>query len=209
VRFEVDVSDIPLDSFYRDERCGRLEKILQERADYAEYTVKRYRIEDEPEMDPYYIINPQDTYMMWLNEWEIDALDDSEMLSYIMVTIETSEKENPVDNVLMVASLFAALFLSFILLWAIIPEFRTYSFYPILALSSLLLMVISGGLAYRANRGYSQRKRESDIVTMKQNPLFLQAIRKFASLIDISDSKRDEYVTRVQEIEMFLSDANS
>ncbi|MBN2228624.1 MAG: hypothetical protein JW779_03450 [Candidatus Thorarchaeota archaeon] len=205
--FEVDIADIPIDSFYRDERCKKLESILRLDSDFAEYKVKRYRIEEEQTQDPYFIINEkEEENMMWLNEWEIDSLDDSELLSYVTVTIKTSRRPNPVENWMLFACFFAALFLSSIVLYFIIPEFQTYSFYPPLIVTSFILMAILGGIAYTKSKSHSRGVKELDTELMQQNPEFLEAIRKFAALTNITDSKRVEYERRLQELESLLQD---
>ena len=207
--FEVDFSDIPSDSFYGDDRCKKLERILQQDSDFAEYRVKRYRTEVDPTQDPYYIISQkkeEEEYIMWLNEWEIDALDESEMLSYITVNFKTSKRPNPAENWMLIATLFAALFSSSILIYFVIPEFQTYSFYPMLIIASFFLMVVLGAITYSRYKSYSRRTKELDIELIQQHPLFLQAIRKFACLENISDSKRAEYERRLEEIETIVRD---
>lgn len=204
--FDLDISDIPFNSFYGDEKCKKLERILRQEPEFAEYKAKRYRTEDNPTQDSYVIINEgeKEEYMMWMNEWEVDALDDSEMLSYVSVTIKTSRKPNPVENWMIAAALFAAFFFSSILLYYIVPEFQTYSFYSVLSLTSFLLMVIFGVLTYSKSKSHARQIKDIYIELMQQHPLFLQAVRRFASLTNITDSKRAEYEERLDKLEQML-----
>jgi hypothetical protein len=68
VTVEIDVSDIPLGSFYIDERCKRIERIIQSREEYAEFRVKRARMEEDPSLDIYIVMDTTENFWVWMNE---------------------------------------------------------------------------------------------------------------------------------------------
>ena len=116
MRVEIDVSDIPLGSYYTDERCKRIERIIQEEEEYTEFRVKRYRREEDSSLDIYVIMDATENYWVWMYEWEVDELADSEILSYVTVTKETSQKPDPTENYMIIMCLFIAFLVSFIIL---------------------------------------------------------------------------------------------
>lgn len=198
---EIDVLDIPFGSFYTDERCKRVERIIQRKEEYAEFRVKRYRGEEDPTLDTYVIMDVTENFWVWMYEWEVDALSDSEILSYVTVTKETSQRPDPTQNLMIVTSLFAALFLSFIIIVAFVPEFPVNDIIIGIALVSLVASLISGWIFKVRHEAHMQNEREFEIEIMRSHPLFLEAIRKFAALQDINESNRERYLKRIQEIE--------
>ena len=121
---EIDVSDIPLGSFYTDERCKRIERIIQSKEEYTEFRVKRAREGEDPSLDIYVAMDASENFWVWMYEWEVDALNDSEILSYFIVTKETSQRPNPTEGwSFILMSLCSALFLVFPIIFILVPEF--------------------------------------------------------------------------------------
>ena len=202
---EIDVSDIPLGSFYIDERCKRIERIIQGKEEYAEFRVKRARREEDPSLDIYVVMDATENYWVWMNEWEVDALNDSEILSYITVTKETSQKPNPTESWSFILMCFSmSLFVVFPLIIILVPEFPMYDFIFGIMVISLITSIVFGLNFKKKNDEYKQSEREFEIEMMKQYPLFVESIRKFATLPDITASQRENYTKRLQEIESKL-----
>jgi len=210
VKIETDISDLAVDSFYRDERCKRLEGILRTEKESEEYSAKRYRIQENPDLDPYYILNQQEQCVMELEAKEIDALSDLEMLAYVQVTIETSRRENNTEKFQLIAAGSASVFISFVFIMPIVSsKFLELPFYTPSVYLMLIITIILGGIAYRMSKLHSQKMRELDSATGKQRPLFLQSLRKIVALPDIDSWKRSQYARRIRSIESGLTDANS
>lgn len=204
---EIDVSDIPLGSFYLDERCKRIERIIQSKEEYTEFRVKRARGEDAPSLDIYIVMDATENFWVWMNEWEVDALNDSEILSYITVTKETSQRPNPTESwsfILMCLSM--SLFMVFPLIIILVPEFPMYDFIFGIMVISLIGSIVFGLNFKRKNDEYKQSEREFEIQVMQQHPLFLESIRKFAALQNITESQREKYLERIHEFESTMAD---
>ena len=206
MRVEIDVSDIPFGSYYTDERCKRVERIIQEKEEYTEFRVKRYRREEDSSMDIYVIMDATENYWVWMYEWEVDELTDSEIISYVTVTKETSQKPDPTENYMIIMCLFIALLVSFIIVVVVLPEYQTNPGLITIILALLIFSFISGWIYKRKYKAHMQSEREFEKATMTRYPLFLESIRKFAILPDIGESQREIYLERIQEIESKMVD---
>lgn len=201
---EIDVSDIPLGSLYIDERCKRIERIIKKEEEYAEFSIKRSRREEDPSLDIYIIMDATENFWVWMHEWEVDALSDSEILSYVIVTKETSQRPDPTENWGILMSLFMALFLVFLIIIILVPAFPIYDSISGIMLFSLIGVFVSGWIFKGKLEEHKQSGREFEIEMMKQYPLFVESIRKFAALPDVTKSQREKYTERLQEIESKL-----
>ena len=206
MKIEVDISDIPFDSFYVDERCKRVERVIRGNEDYADFKVKRHRGEEDPNDDMYVIMDSTENFWVWMYGWEVDALDDSEILSYVTVTKETSQRPDPTENWGILFSFLFALFLSFVLFVILVPEFQTNGIILGIILLSLVASLIIGAIFNRKNKAHMLQEKEYEIGMMTRHPLFIEVIRKFAALDDISDLQREEYLRRISEIEEKMAD---
>ena len=118
---EIDVSDIPLGSLYTDERCKRIERIIQSKEEYTEFRVKRARQEEDPSLDLCIAMDATENYWVGMYEWEVDTLSDSEILSYFIVTKETSQRPNPTESWSFIFMSFcSALFLVFPIIFILV-----------------------------------------------------------------------------------------
>jgi hypothetical protein len=207
VTVEIDISDIPLETFYTDERCKRIERIIQSKEKFKDFRVKRLRREEDPSLDIYIMMDATENFWVWMNEWEVDALNDSEILSYITVTKETSQRTNPTESWSFILMCFSmSLFLVFPLIIVFVPEFPMYDFIFGIMVISLIASIVFGLNFKRKNDEYKQSEREFEMEIMEQHPLFVESLRKFATLQDITDSQREEYLERIQEIESKMAD---
>jgi hypothetical protein len=205
VTVEIDVSDIPLGSLYTDERCKRIERIIKSKEEYTEFRVKRARREEDPSLDIFIAMDATENYWVWMNEWEVDALSDSEILSYFIVSKETSQRPDPTENWLILSSFSMALFLVFPLIFILVPEFvndvsGVMDVIIVIMIVALIGSITSGWIFKGKNERHKQSEREFEIDIMKQNPLYLEAIRKFTKLQGITESQRKEYLERYKEL---------
>jgi hypothetical protein len=201
VKIEVDISNIPFDSFYIDERCKRVERITQGTEEYATFKVKRYRGETDPRNDMYIIMDTTENFWVWIYEWEVDASDDSEILSYVTVVKETSRRPDPTENWGILFAFLFALFLSFVIFMVLVPEFQTNSTIQAIIVLFLIASLITGWIFNRKYSVHMLQEREYEIGVMARHPQFIEAIRKFAALDDVSYSQREEYLKRIHEID--------
>ncbi len=206
MRVEIDISDIPIGSFYTDERSKRIEMIIRDKEEYVQFIVKRYRGQEDPSHDGYIVMDETENAWVWMYEWEVDVLNDAEIMSYVTVTKETSQRPDPTENWMIISSLFAALFITFLIL-LFIPDFPPiYDFIIGTMLVFLGGTVITGWMYRGKYRAHKQSEKEFEIATMTRHPLFLESIRKFAALENISESQSEIYLERIQEIESKMVD---
>lgn len=204
---EIDISDIPYYAYYRDERSKRVEAILRDHNEYAGHEAKRYRTEGDPSLDPYFILDRNENYFLRMYTAEIDALDDSELLSYLIVVFEDIQKENLAEMIYVAGAGALAVFISLTITFQIampgIQE-RLGPGYALLMLLSLCFAMLFGVLGYRESRAYARRRKQHVAMTVNKHPLFFQAMRKLMSLTDISESERKNHLKRIQKIESIV-----
>jgi hypothetical protein len=205
VTVEIDVSDIPYGSFYTDARSKRVERIIQNKEEYSTFIVKRYRREQDPSLDIYIAMDETENYWVWMYEWEIDALDDDEIFSYVTVTKETSQRPDPTQHFLIASSFSIALFLSLLICIIIVPEVSTNSIILGVMLVSLITSFITGGIFRGKNREHMQNEREFEAAMITRHPLYHESLRKFSALSNISESQRENYLERIQETDAKMS----
>ena len=201
---EIDISDIPLGTFYTDERCKRIERIIQSKGEYSEFRAKRSRKEENPTLDIYIIMDATENFWVWMHEWEVDALSDSEILEYITVTKETSQRSDLTENWGILMSLFIAISLVFPFIIILVPDFPIFDFIIGIMVLSFIGSVVSGVIFKMKYDEYKESERKFEIEMMKLYPLFVESIRKFAALSDITEVQSENYRKRLQEIESKL-----
>ena len=200
---EVDASDLPQLSYYRDERCQEFEEILGNTSEYADCVVKRLRQSEEfPEWgDPFSIHSSEGDVLVWIYDWELDALSESELLAFIPVRRkrgEISEATVP----LQFGGGFAAFFgVCMIVAQIILSLIGMVIPIEILFIPGMLLIFIGWIVLSLGSRRDRVRKTELDIEVARKNPAFLDALRKLASLTDTKNKAIAEYSQRLGVIE--------
>jgi len=83
----VDAADMEDGTYYRDDKCKRLEEILGRDSRFRGCVVKRLRFQrNDPElMDSFVVQNSDGEDVVWFYIWEFDVLDESEIPSYLDV----------------------------------------------------------------------------------------------------------------------------
>jgi len=201
----LDLTDIEDHMEYRDQKCEELEDILRKDSRFEGCIVKRIRLQKEaPELkDPFDIQKKDGTHSVWLNEWEFDILSEPEILSYLDVQ---RKKEEVSDSyacwwflgfmvIMTGACSVVALFLMYMIgigeLQFVFEQLPTAVVGLVLG---LLLVYIT-----------SRRKRigmiRRDIESARENPLFISALRKLATLSGVGNKDKDRYANRLREIE--------
>ncbi|MFX1484152.1 MAG: hypothetical protein ACFFCP_13305, partial [Promethearchaeota archaeon] len=72
-----------------------------------------------------------------------------------------------------------------------------------------LIILLSGIIFSRKRKGVASVKRDIDLVAARENSTFLFALRKLASLSDVSNWRQEEYTERLECIEVALSGFDS
>jgi hypothetical protein len=206
VRVEIDISDVEWGSYYKDEKCKELEKILRSDVQYAECEVKRAHWDDES-TDPFHVLDESGEEIVVLERWEVYALSGPELLSYI----EVQQKRNQSLNLL-------ETFLdgSFIAIGSMAAGFHIYSFLD--QSSSLpmpwsvlldLLSLFLGILCVLQYRNTAMQKKNADLETARKDPSFLDVLRKLAEIPETENRKKNEFVKRARYVEDTLAGIDS
>lgn len=203
----VDLADIEELAEYQDKSCQELEGILTKDSRYEGSIVKRVRMEKTaPELkDPFDIQTPDGEHMVWLYEWEMETLDEPEILSYLEVQ---RKKEQLLDTHLFrELGSFVVIFIGgivvvidVIFIFAGMAAQTAINFFPIALLvlfSGLILEFVS-----RRRRRGSEKKL--DIDSAKEDSVFLNALRKLAVLSGSGNKELDQYSERLEEVEKAL-----
>lgn len=204
---EVELSDLPLYTLYRDSKSRQLEEMLQNDLILVEHKVKRRRISRNPDSDPYVVFDPQDNELVRLDDDEIDALEGPRLFSFIKVRKELNMLEESQGTILIVPSLFLTLFITFLIVIALFPSLLDISVVIIVLSTLLILSIIPGYLAYRRVKSLMFFNRELVVTILNENPSFLESLRL---LVDSSAKgwKKEEYRREFQYYEDALSRIN-
>jgi len=183
LRVDIKGSDIKYGTFYRDDRCKELEEILSDDPKFREWIVEREHFDDENlNNDPYIVRDTDGKEIFMLEKWQLDALNPSELLSYLNVQ---REREICVDwSERAATKLAGACFIVGLIsiLWStdslIIP--RSLGLYSAFVTFSVLICSVI--FYYSKHKQSDSKKREVDLEAAENNPPFLEALRKLAAV---------------------------
>ena len=207
MRDEIESSNVKYNAFYRDDRCKELEEILREDSKFREYIVEREHFGDEDlDTDPYIIKDAEGKEVFMLEKWQIDALNPSELLSYLNV----EQKRNPCDwsdwSERAAFNLFAVSFLVGIMFSIVSFAFYLDANYLKLMggihIVAYSIMIGSAILYFLKHKKSNLKKHEIDLKEAESNPSFLEALQKLAA---VPKSEYDylynaEYIERLEYI---------
>lgn len=148
--------------------------------------------------------------MVYLDVWEIDALNEFELFAYseVQMNKERIRSKGAVSfSVAVLVLLPIAIFLPISDL--ISPSGSVVSFTSIAALASFLVILLLGIRFYKSRNDATSKKRVIDLVAAREDSTFLDALRRLASLTNIDDWKREEYMKRLQYIEDSFEEVSS
>ena len=181
---EVDGSGIKDGAFYRDKKCKELEEILSNDLKFREYKVEREHLEENLDNDPYIVKDTEGKEIFMLEKWQIDALNPSELLSYLNV-----EQKRPPCVDWSERAAFNLFVVSFLV--GIMFSIVSFAFY--LDANYLKLMggihivaysIMSGSaiLYFLKHKKSNLKKHEIDLKEAESNPSFLEALQKLAAV---------------------------
>lgn len=211
MRVEVDVSDLIELVYFRDKRCEEIEEVLRKDPKYAECIVKRRHFDKDWELDPFVIQDSEGKDLVTLDTWEVDALSNSELLSYTDIQINREQHEYLEGFMLfiMILIIIGPLGVVFSIGEIVSPSGTMNPIILAIGLTFDLIFLLSVIRFYRKRKDVISKKRHIDLIAARENSTFLDALRKLASLSNIDEWKREEYMSRLQCIEDSLSGAIS
>ncbi len=212
MKVEIDVSEVEWGTWYKDEKCKEVERVLRSDPRYAECEVGRTRWEEKSNDDPFYVLNEKDKEIIILDRWEVYALSGSEFFSYIDVQRWRSQVSNRmgfVYMVLLLPVLFGVGFAAVGGLFFYSGEEWSYSVLIDLIVICSVLSVFTAPLCYLLYRHTASRKKNMDLEAAEKDPSFLNALRRVAEAAEADKYRRKEFVKRVKDLENALAGINS
>jgi hypothetical protein len=203
MRVEVEVSDLAEGTYFIDERCGAVEAVLRKGQRYGECVVKRQHFGGDHELDPFVIQDFEGRDLTLLDTWAFDALDDSELLSFVDVQIcrEGFSHERSLMFLVLCVILVGPSAAVFSIMALFISPTSTSPILSSIAVVTSLLVLISVANYYKRRRDAASKKRHIDLVAARESLSFLDALRKLASLPQIDEGEREGYLRRLKNIE--------
>jgi hypothetical protein len=205
MKVEIDISEVEWGAFYKDEKCKELEKILRCNPRYAACQVKRGHWNDES-TDPFYVLDESGEEIVRLERWEVDALDDSEVLPFIEVQ---QRRNRPLD---LLEILLDGLFI------AVGSMAAGFHVYALLNQSSALptpwsifldfISLLLGILCILKYRKSAKQKKDADLEAARKDPSYLGLLRKLAEVPETENPSKKEFVKRLEYIENAIAGFN-
>jgi len=202
VKIEVDPSDLEWGTYYIDEKCKELERVLRGDSRYAECEVKRLYSGDE-NFDPFHVLDENGKGIVMLERWEVDALSGAELITYIEVQRRQNQIPNWVEPVLLGLSMGS-------LGVAVASSILAYFFHqdsssPVWFMVQnqgwfYLLALILGTLCFLKYRSTEQRKKNVDLEATRADPLFRDVLQKLADQPETENPSKKKYVKRLEKI---------
>ena len=186
-------SGLVYDEYFTDRKCKELERAMRENPEFSEYRLKRQHWGEDWKLDPYFVQDEDEANLIFMEPETVDALSDSEFLSFVnaeMKYSESSESSIWHPTILLLGVLYFVAIINSI-------GVMIYSVGPMLVLD--LITFILGTIYYRKRKRMISTRRHIDLIEARENPMFVSALQKLASIPNLERSK--EYRNRLQYIE--------
>ena len=212
MKVEIDASEVEYGAYYKDERCRKLEKILQSDSKYAECEVKRVHWDTE-NTDPFDVLDENGEGTVLLETWEVSTLSDSEILPYMEVKRIRDRPLTTAEEILYGASIAVGVTaggLSIVVFLEGASVFQPdLAIVYVVTLICCVLTPILGIISARTYRRYILEKKNADLEAARKNPSFLDALRRLAQAPEAQEYVRKKLVKRIKFIEDELAGVNS
>jgi hypothetical protein len=212
VKVEIDISEVEYGDYYKDEKCKEVERVLRSDPQYAECEVKRARWENKSNNDPFYVLDERGEDIITLDRWEVYALSDSELISYIDIQRTRNRVSNRLELVAMsftATSAFAPVSLILAVAFLYFGEYGSFSVLANLTVLAGILLFVVGILYYSMRRRTSLLMKNMDLEAVRQDRSFLEMLRRLAETPEADEYTRKELVKRVKHIEDALAGISS
>ena len=211
MKIEIDVSEVEWGTWYKDEKCKEVERVLRSDHRYAECEIRRTRWEDESK-DPFYVLDEKEEEIIMLERWEVYALNGSELPSYIDVQRWRNQVSYRMEFVYMLLLLPVLFAVCFALVGGFFFYFGEHGSFSV----SIDLVVLCGVLSlftvpldYVLYRHTELRKKNMDLQAVEKDPSFLNALRRVAEAAEADKYRRKEFVKRVKYLEDAMAGIDS
>lgn len=208
MKVEIDVSEVEYGGYYKDEKCREVEKLLRSDPQYAECEVKRARWEVKISDDPFYVLDNKGRDIITLDGWEVYALSDSELISYIDVQRMQNRVSSRLELVAMsfiATGAFAPVSLILAVAFLYFGENGLFSVLANLTVLAGILLFVVGILYYSMRRRTSLLMKNVDLEAVRKDRSFLEMLRRLAETPGADERTRKELTKRVKYIEDALA----
>ena len=194
-------SGLVYDEYFTDRKCKELERAMRENPEFSEYRLKRQHWGEDWKLDPYFVQDEDEANLIFMEPETVDALSDSEFLSFVnaeMKYSESSESSIWHPTILLLGVLYFVAIINSIgvmIYFSSLDVIRAAG--PVLILD--LITFILGIIYYRKRKRMISTRRHIDLIEARENPMFVSALQKLASIPNLERSK--EYRNRLQYIE--------
>lgn len=211
MRVEIDPAELE-GAFYKDETCREIEESLRQDSRYNECNVRREFCGEDAPCDPFVIRNRHGETIATLHEWEIDALNGYELVSYVAVQHRRNQCSDRLESALFrlflggvsVIGLLLVISLQMVLMLRPVPPVV-----PGIFLTSSTLTVFSGSIYFLKRRSAISTRREIDLDAARNDPSFLEALRKLAAVSKTASVNTGEHIERLEHIENAMNGIKS
>jgi hypothetical protein len=200
---QMDLADIEDNTEYRDQKCEKLEDILRKDSRFEGCIVKRIRLQKEaPELkDPFNIQSEDGKHIAWFYEWEFEILSEPEIFSYIEFQKEKEARVDsylPLDLLGLVFIFAGAVSIITFFLISLASQWTIQGATIILLAASILLPV---GILVLIIRRRLTGFRKRGTAFARDDPLFIEALRKLAPLSKSGNKLMDHYAENLKMLE--------
>lgn len=212
MKVEIDTSELEYGDYYKDEKCKGVERVLRSDPQYAECEVKRARWEVKSSDDPFYVLDNKGGNIVILDGWEVYALSDSELISYIDVQCMRNRVSSRLELVAMsfiATSAFVPVSLILAVAFLYFGENGLFSVLANLTVLAGILLFLVGILYYSMRRRTSLLMKNMDLEAVRKDRSFLEMLRRLAETPEADERTRKELTKRVKYTEDALAGISS
>jgi hypothetical protein len=193
-------SGLAYDEYFTDRKCKELEKAMRENPEFSEYRMKRQHWEEDWKLDPYFVQDEDEANLIFMEPEIVDALSDSEFLSFVNAEMKyTESSESSVWHPRVLLGLIIPV--AYINIIGVMIYFSSLdvirAVVPMLVLDLITFILCT--IYYRKRKRMISTRRRIDLIEARENPMFVSALQKLASIPNLERIK--EYRNRLQYIE--------
>ena len=196
-------------TYYSDDTSRKIEELLQKDIMLVECRVKRRRMVGDSDSDPFILLDPQGTELVSFDQYELDTLEEPQLLSYIKVRKELRLVENSDEISIIIPIVLVSLFSTLLIVTALFPVMLTNLVFVFILLALPILATISGYFASKRWKSSMFFRKELLVSVFKENPTFLDSLRLLAEKSTTKGWKKKVYRREVQYYEHMISELES
>jgi hypothetical protein len=183
-----------------------VEEILKRDRIFAGCTVKFGRF-DELSRNRFVVYDAAGKFLIYLEEWEVEILDDDELLEYAKVKKIRAHDCQGLSGVAYLLLFVSSVLLGSLVIVLFLVSIVGFSSSAMVAIQQISILIIGLSIvfSYSERKKKQSRKREVDFDVARNSASFHSAIRKLASQPESDEVKTEEYVKRLNYIEDLLA----